>query len=73
MPEKPFDLLNNNIDKEILVVLKENISYRGVLRGYDIHMNLVLDNTIEIKDSSESKIGKILIRGDNILYLSVVD
>ena len=72
MAEKPFDLLNNSLDKEVLVVIKGDVKYRGVLKGYDIHMNLVLDNAIEVKESVESKIGKILIRGDNILYLSLI-
>ena len=72
MAEKPFDLLNNSLEKEVLVVIKGEIKYRGVLKGYDIHMNIVLDNAIEIKENTETKIGKILIRGDNILYLSLI-
>jgi len=41
------------------------------LQGYDMHLNLVLENTEEIKDGkSIEKYGTMIIRGDNVIYIS---
>jgi len=39
----------------------------------DNNMNLIMDDTEEINDNGETKIkyGKILVRGNNILYIIV--
>ena len=51
--------------------LKDGKEYRGILKGYDIHLNLVLQNAEELKDGSPvRKLGLIVIRGDNIVYIS---
>ncbi|MBA7535082.1 hypothetical protein ES705_27332 [subsurface metagenome] len=46
--------------------------FRGVLDGYDLHMNLVLSGVEELnKDTSvKNLMGEILLRGDNVVYIS---
>ncbi|HIH98868.1 MAG TPA: small nuclear ribonucleoprotein [Thermoplasmata archaeon] len=70
--KKTADLLNESLNKRILVELKGNREYRGILEGYDHpHMNLVLRNAEEAKDGEiVRKIDRVIIRGDNIIYIS---
>jgi small nuclear ribonucleoprotein len=55
----------------VIVRLKGAREFRGVLQGYDVHMNLVLDEAEELKDGEiVRKIGGVVIRGDNVVYVS---
>ncbi len=54
-----------------MVELKGKRGYRGVLDGYDPHMNLVLRNAEETYDSQVvRKMEAIIVRGDNVIYIS---
>ena len=68
---RPFDLLNQVMNKNVMVRLKGNKQLRGVLKAFDQHMNLVLDGTDELQDDEKvATIGTVIVRGDNILYVS---
>ena len=69
--ERPLDLLNNAKNKEVLVHLKGDKQFVGTLLAFDIHINLVLDNTKEM-ESGEAKrnIGLTFLRGDTIIFIS---
>ena len=74
MPDKrPFDLLNEMLNKDIVLAIKGNTVFKGKLISYDIHMNLELFNVKQRKEDGsfpeESQISKMLIRGDSIVYL----
>jgi small nuclear ribonucleoprotein len=57
--------------KPVLVRLKGTKHLRGKLMAFDQHMNLVMDDTDELEgDEVTSKIGTVIVRGDNILYIS---
>ena len=44
---------------------------RGVLHGFDQHMNLLLDGSVEIFDDGKtSDLGSIVVRGDNVVIIS---
>lgn len=72
--ERPFDLLNKSIGQRVLIRLKNGDGIRGKVSSFDAHMNMVLDEAEELGDdgSSKTKIGTILLRGGNILYVSPV-
>ena len=70
--ERPLDLLNNARNKRIIVDLKNQRQYIGVLKAFDIHLNIVLENAEEYVDGElRKKIGNALIRGDTVIYISV--
>ena len=59
------------IGKNVIVVLKGKREYRGVLDGYDPHMNLVLKNAEElVSGESVGRTATIIVRGDNVIYIS---
>lgn len=71
MGNRPLDTLNNVLEKSVLVRLKGAREFRGTLQGYDIHMNLVLDDAEELVDGEVVRhIGTVIVRGDNVVYVS---
>ncbi|WP_268543714.1 LSm family protein [Candidatus Nitrosotenuis cloacae] len=64
-------VLDESIDKVVLIKLKGGKTIRGNLRGFDQHMNLLLDGSEEIPTEGETKtIGTIVVRGDNVVMIS---
>ncbi len=69
-----FDIptsLNNSKNKIVLLRMRENRTLRGILQNFDVHLNLALDDAEEILDSKIVKLGKILLRGSNIIAISL--
>ncbi len=73
MGDEISNLMSNNKDKVILLRLRNNKSVRGNLQDFDVHMNLTLEDAEDISDGKTIKLGKILLRGDNILAVSLPD
>lgn len=68
---RPFDLLSNSIGKDVLVELKGSMSFRGKLKAFDVHMNLILEDAEKLENGEvKTKYGTILLRGDNVLFIS---
>ena len=65
-------LMGNNIGKLVSLRLRNNTTVQGILKDFDIHMNLTMDDAKDVT-SSPTLIGKILLRGDNILAISLPD
>lgn len=69
--ERPLDLLNNSKNKEVLVHLKGDKQFVGTLLAFDIHINLVLDNTKEMQNNEMKRnLGLTFLRGDTIIFIS---
>ena len=64
-------LLNYSKNKIIQLKLYNNKTIRGTLQDFDSHQNLVLDDVEDISDGKVVKLGKILLRGNNIISISV--
>ncbi len=70
-PQRPLDALNQARDKKIIVELKNNKQLIGTLKAFDIHINIVLDNTEEhVENELKRKLGNVFVRGDTIVLIS---
>ena len=68
---KPLSVLNQAVGKNVMVELKGRKEYRGVLDGYDLHMNVVLRNAEEYADGQlRRRLNVVIVRGDNVIYIS---
>jgi len=63
-------LLNSNKNKIVQIRIRDNKTIKGVLHDFDRLMNLTLDDAEEISGSKAMKLGKILLRGNNIITIS---
>ena len=71
MEARPLDALNRARDKKVIVECKNNRQYVGTLRAFDIHINVVLDETEErVEGELKRKLGTAFIRGDTIVLIS---
>lgn len=71
MSEMTIKLLEESLGKIVLVRLKGGRSLRGKLRGFDQHLNLVIEETEDISDKENTKkLGVIIVRGDNVIIIS---
>jgi small nuclear ribonucleoprotein len=69
---RPFDMLNNAINKQVLIQLKDKVQVRGKLKAFDVHMNVVVEDAEEIIDGKmKTKYVETLVRGDNIVWITV--
>ncbi|MFW6375678.1 MAG: LSM domain-containing protein [Thermoplasmatota archaeon] len=67
---KPSNFLNENLDTEVELLLKDGSILKGTLIGFDDHMNLVLEDTEEKKEDTRRRIGTIILRGNNVVTLN---
>lgn len=69
--QRPLDALGKSLDAPVLIKLKGEREFRGILKSFDLHMNLVLNDAEELeKGEIVRRLGTVLIRGDNIVYIS---
>jgi len=72
MADEISNLMNKNKNKSISLRLRNNKTLKGDLLDFDVHMNLTLENAEDISEEKTQQLGKILLRGDNILAISLV-
>ena len=69
--------INKSLDdcsnKVILIKLRNNRIIQGTLQAFDQQMNLVLTNTKDVTEKDPKSLDKILLRGDNIIIVSLPD
>jgi len=71
MSEMTTQILEESLGKIVLVRLKGGKSLRGRLKGYDQHLNLVLEETEDTTNSENvRRLGVIIVRGDNVILIS---
>jgi small nuclear ribonucleoprotein G len=62
------------MDKKLLVHLNGSRKIIGVLRGYDVFLNLVLDESVEEKANGEKvQIGQTVIRGNSVVLVEALE
>ena len=59
------------INKVILIQLRNNQIIQGKLQTFDEHMNLILIESEDITDDKVKNLDKIILRGNNVLIISL--
>jgi len=68
---RPLDALNKSRNKKVIVELKSGKQYIGKLQAFDIHINVVLDETEEhVNGQMTRKLGTVFLRGDGIVLIT---
>ena len=71
MAEATTKILEESVGKVVLLRLKGGRSLRGKLQGFDLHMNLVLEEAEDISNTEKiHSLGTIIVRGDNVIIVS---
>lgn len=71
MSEMTTEILERSLGKIVLVRLRGGRSLRGKLKGFDQHLNLVVEETEDTTNMEKvRKLGTIIVRGDNVVIVS---
>ena len=74
----PIEELRKSLNKIILIKIKKNRLFRGELKSFDQHLNLLIDECTQIYEIENEEgelieeredLGEILIRGDNVVFI----
>uniref|UniRef100_A0A7J3VUF5 Sm domain-containing protein n=1 Tax=Caldiarchaeum subterraneum TaxID=311458 RepID=A0A7J3VUF5_CALS0 len=67
---RPLTTIMRSLNKPVKVYLKNDLRYEGLMVECDNYMNLLLEHAVEYQgDSKTAGYPKVLIRGNNIMYL----
>ncbi|KAK5632676.1 hypothetical protein RRF57_008390 [Xylaria bambusicola] len=62
------------LDKRLFVQLNGSRKVIGLLRGYDVFLNIVLDDAVEEKEGGEKeRLGMVVIRGNSVVMLEALE
>lgn len=69
----PTELIDRCIGSKIWVIMKGDKELVGTLRGFDVYVNMVLEDVTEYENTPEgsrvTKLDRILLNGNNIAIL----
>ncbi|KAM0692662.1 hypothetical protein Q7P36_007217 [Cladosporium allicinum] len=66
--------LKKYLDKRVEVQLNGSRKVMGTLRGYDVFLNIVLDEATESRPNNEKvRLGMCVIRGNAVVMLEALD
>jgi len=66
--------LKKYMEKRLFVQLNGNRKVIGILRGYDVFLNIVLDEAVEEKPGGErQRLGMVVIRGNSVVMLEALE
>ncbi|UCG00466.1 MAG: hypothetical protein JSW11_12575 [Candidatus Heimdallarchaeota archaeon] len=73
---RPLDVLTAALNKKVILKVRGQREIRGILRSYDPHLNLYLEDAEMIYPPKEEEeavtesLGNIILRGDNVILIS---
>lgn len=70
MEKRPLDVLNTAKGKRVVICLKNKKEVSGILQAVDIHLNMWLEDAQVTEEDKTTKYGKMLIRGDTVVFAS---
>jgi len=74
MPGASQPELKKFMDKRLFIQVQGGRKVSGILRGYDIFLNIVLDEaTEETNPAQKNQIGQVIIRGNSVLSMESLE
>jgi small nuclear ribonucleoprotein len=71
---RPLAVLQRATNKQVSVRLKNELEYKGKMSNVDPYMNVILVDAEESENGSKvANYGKVVIRGNNVLYIRIED
>nr|MDO8086434.1 LSM domain-containing protein [Candidatus Sigynarchaeum springense] len=77
----PISKIDRALGKRILIKLKGRRAIKAVLKSYDDHLNLFLEESVEITHhydkekaavvKQENELDSIILRGDNVVLITL--
>lgn len=72
--KRPLNSLQKAVNKEVAIRLKMELEYRGKMINVDPYMNVILVDATEYNGGNPTATyGKIVIRGNNVLFIKIGD
>jgi small nuclear ribonucleoprotein len=72
--KRPLSVLQKATSKQVSVRLKNEIEYKGKMSNVDPYMNVILLDAEESENGQKkANYGKVVIRGNNVLYIRIQD
>ncbi len=70
--KRPLTTLQKNTKKSVIVRLKNDVQYKGMMENVDSYMNLIMTNAEELKDDKViANYGRVIVRGNNDLFIKL--
>jgi small nuclear ribonucleoprotein len=70
--KRPLTALQKNTKKSVIVRLKNDVQYKGMMDNVDSYMNLIMTNAEELKDDKViANYGRVIVRGNNVLFIKL--
>jgi small nuclear ribonucleoprotein len=69
MVDTPTSLVERLVSQRVTLYLKDTRQLTGKLLGVDEHMNLVLDDADETTPDLSRHLGRVVLRGSNVVTL----
>jgi len=63
--------LDGYLDQVVIIKLRNKKTIQGNLQNFDRMMNVILTNSKDITENDDKDLDKILLRGDNIIMVSL--
>ncbi len=70
MSSSPGALLDRLVQQRVVLKLKDGREFSGRLVGADEHLNVVLDETEEKAETGGRRLGRVVLRGSNVLSVN---
>jgi small nuclear ribonucleoprotein len=69
MSASPTSVLDRIVQQKVELLLKDGRILAGRLSGVDDHLNVVLDETEERREGATRRLGRVVVRGSNVVSL----
>ncbi len=73
MSSEIVKILEDCVNKVIVIKLRNKKTIQGNLQAFDQQMNIILTNSEDITEDDAKSLDKIILRGDNIIIVSLPD